>query len=63
MVQLGDKCGTGVRASISKPTPFMYLRSVKVPQNLLALMVLLFHLDAKNVGKVKKVLKISFALP
>ena len=23
--QLGDKCGTGVRASISKPTAFIYL--------------------------------------
>ena len=24
-VQLGDNVGTGVRASISKPTPFIYL--------------------------------------
>ena len=37
-------------------------RGVKFPQNLLALMVKIFHLDAKNDEKVKKVLKISLAL-
>ena len=36
---------------------------IKFPQNLLALLVYIFHLDAKNEEKVKKVLKISLALP
>ena len=39
------------------------LQRCKFPQNSLALMVLNFHLDAKNEEKVKKVLKISLALP
>ena len=38
-------------------------RGVKFPQNLFALMVYIFHLDAKKEEKVKKVLKISLALP
>ena len=38
------------------------LRDVKLPQNLPALMVYIFRLDAKNEEKVKKVLKISLAL-
>ena len=38
-------------------------RCVKFPQNLLALIVKSFHLDAKNEEIVKKVLKILLALP
>ena len=38
-------------------------RSVKFPQNLLALMVYIFHLDAENEEKVKKILKTSLVLP